>query len=248
MWSKNVIKLTKRGYLLWFGFPSVGLLFTVIGILIAYYFDFILGIVLLSFPIIHFGLMFFVRFFALRFLEINTQISKKDLFYIIDLLVALKDWEYGDIQDNEVTITRKNPSKNGQKDILKIIYFPETIMLNVINQPITFFNFSIKNNSKTEKFIEELILQKVDKQGVAANLKREITLEKRLGKQGLLDFDIKYNEDKGGCFKVVFIILFLAAPKVIASDFFKENSMMVVCFVVAFLVFFYLENWRIIKR
>lgn len=242
---KKSMKLSTAAYFRWFGLSIFGFLANLIGAVIAYRADFVLGIIFCLPLIFYFGSIFFIRFLNLRFLEINTSISKEDLFYVIDLLVALEGWEYGDIQGNEVTIFQKNPKKQHQKYVLKIIYFPEKIWVHVIHEPIAFLNFSIKSYTSKKAFIENLILQKINNQDVAAFLKQKIALEKQLQKQGTI---LKYDEDKGGCFGMTLGFLFLASPILITSDFFKENSMLILCFIVAFLLFGYLETWHFKKQ
>lgn len=238
---KKSIQISKAEYQNLIGFPIIGFFVSLIFIFIAYYLTSVFGVIGFLIPAFYFFVMFIKRIISLEFHILSERISKDDLFFLIDLLVKMKGWEYGDIQNNEIIIHQPNAKKKDETQ-LTFQYFPDKIFINAIHKPIKFYDFSIRNHQPLEDFIHEAIIQKKENQDIAANWKREKALEKQRVKDPNNSSMNNKNSDSSGVIGIIGIIgiigllIFHFITTAVSSDFLKENLTIILCVIAAVFV------------
>lgn len=150
--TKSKISLQPSEYLRLAGIPILGLGFSIL-ILVFSEKSYV------GFVLMFAALVWIIKVFQYLFYDVHEiRITKKQLFEVIDAFVEHKKWEYGNICDNEITLSIVN--KNGVKSILYIKYFEEKLWVTSLfenQKPMNIFNASLKSN--IEEFLRVVHLK-----------------------------------------------------------------------------------------
>lgn len=132
MFRNKFIPLKAIEFLTLLSVPLLGFVFSLVILIIYTAHIFWLIILLLT----SFWLFKLLRYTYYKTFEI--KISKKDLFEVIDVLVQLENWEYGEIKDNLITLYATNLTKTS-KHIIYIKYFSDKLWITNISNPESLF-------------------------------------------------------------------------------------------------------------